>query len=122
MPKISAIPAELVETPARARRLYRAAPDFAVSETGLQVLVFLVRSRAASAVDVQSHLELEQSRASHAIKALRSKRLVASSVDLGDKRRQVLRPTRAGSALVARFLATVEPGLGQEQDPPQIEG
>lgn len=98
------IPPEFIEAPALARRLYRDAADHGMTETGLQILVFLVQVDQAAFVDVQRALELEQTRVSHAVKGLKDASLVDVSPDLGDPRKRLITPTRTGRALVRKFI------------------
>lgn len=77
----------------------------------MQVLVFLVQRRGAAFVDVQRALELEQTRVSHVVKALKAAHLVEVSQDPTDSRKRVIKPTSSGRALVRKFVRSVEPLL-----------
>lgn len=110
------IPSVLVATPAKARLLYRGATAYGTTETGMQILVFLVRSGGAAFVDVQHALELEQTRVSHAVKALVTSTLVEVSRDPTDPRRRVIRPTPTGRARVRKFVRSLEPLLEDTSD------
>ncbi len=105
------IPPALVEAPTRARRLYLGASDHGTTETGMQILVFLVQVNQAAFIDVQRALELEQTRVSHAVRALKDATLVVVSPDPGNPRKRIIKPTRAGRARVRKFVRSVEPLL-----------
>lgn len=105
------LPSVLIETPTRARRLYLGASDHGTTETGMQILVFLVEVGQAAFVDVQRALELEQTRVSHAVRTLKNAALVVVSPDPGDPRKRIIKPTRTGRARVRKFVRSVEPLL-----------
>lgn len=77
----------------------------------MQILVFLSQVNQAAFVDVQRALELEQTRVSHAVKALKAANLVDVSSDPSDPRKRIVRPTRTGRAQVRKFIRSVEPLL-----------
>jgi DNA-binding MarR family transcriptional regulator len=77
----------------------------------MQILVFLARVDQAAFIDVQRALALEQTRVSHAVRALKDATLVGVSPDPNDPRKRLIKPTRAGRARVRKFVRSVEPLL-----------
>jgi DNA-binding MarR family transcriptional regulator len=98
--------ARVVDAAASARRLIPRRGYEGLDATALQVLltVYLERSTKGCSVDaIAQRLVLDPSTVSHAVRTLRSERLVRSVVHPSDARRRLSVVTAKGGALAERF-------------------
>lgn len=99
---------ELVEAPARTRRLYRRGGFEGLEPSVLQVLVALHRESDRTVGALAEELVLRQPTVSTALAVLQRRGLVAERDDPSDGRRRRQRITRSGRALVGRFVSSVD--------------
>ena len=96
---------DLVELPARVRRLYRRGGFEGLEANVLQVLIELYRVSDQTVGTLAEHLALTQSTVSTALGILAERGLLQGKTDPLDRRRQRQCITGNGRTLVRRFLA-----------------
>lgn len=96
---------DLVELPARVRRLYRRGGFEGLEPNVLQILMELYRESDQAVGTLVKRLALGQSTVSTALGVLEERGLLQGKSDPLDRRRRRHSITREGRALVRRFLA-----------------
>lgn len=95
---------ELIEAPARARRLYPRGGFEGLEPNAAQVLVVLAGEAAATVDAIADRLALDPSTVRHALGVLRDRGLAAERPDPDDRRRKRNAATAAGRACLSRLL------------------
>lgn len=96
----------LIRAPTLTRRLYRRGGFEDLEPNVLQVLIAIDLTPGSTVGELADVLALAQGTVSTAVAGLADRGLISAAADPADARRQRLRPTRAGRALVERFAAT----------------
>ncbi len=100
---------QLVELPARARRLFARAADFGLEPNALQVLAAIDHEPGQTVGELAQLLALSPSTVSHALRTLAERRLVRDVEVRGeDRRRRRMATTAAGGRLIDTFAQTAE--------------
>lgn len=94
---------DLIEIPARARRLYPRGRRDGLEPTALQVLACLARDGQLTTQVLAATLELEPSTVRHALAELRQRGLVTAVEDPHDARRRPHRVTAGGETVVRKL-------------------
>jgi DNA-binding MarR family transcriptional regulator len=107
----SALLSFLIEAPTRTRRIYQRKGFADLEPNVLQVLIAVELRPDSTVSELLQTLALAQGTVSTAVSGLQARRLLKVVRDEGDARRQLLRVTPSGRALIDRFLAQLDPEL-----------